>query len=228
MTRAAVLYVFRVMVDDDIPMNAGCLRPIHIVIPDGCMLKPHYPAAVVAGNVEVSQFVTDTLFGALGAMAGAQGTMNNVNFGNDKYQYYETICSGSPAGPGFPGTDAVHTHMTNTRLTDPEVLEFRYPVVLEDFHIRKGSGGKGKWSAGDGVIRTIRFLERMEYTILSGHRRIPPFGLAGGENGQIGENWVRRNDGRMERLKGADATVVDAGEAIIIQTPTAGGYGKPG
>src|SRR3954454_22681045 len=227
-TRAAVLYVFRVMVDDDIPMNAGCLRPINIIIPDNSMLRPHYPAAVVAGNVEVSQMVTDTLLGALGAMAGAQGTMNNVNFGNATYQYYETICSGSPAGPGFPGTDAVHTHMTNTRLTDPEILEFRYPVLLEDFHIRKGSGGKGKWNAGDGIIRTMRFLEKMEYTILSGHRRIRPFGLAGGEDGQIGENWVRRNDGRMDRLKGADATVVDAGEAIIIQTPTAGGYGKPG
>ncbi len=226
-TRAAVLYVFRVMVDDDIPMNAGCLRPINIIIPDHSMLRPHYPAAVVAGNVEVSQFVTDTLLGALGAMAGAQGSMNNVNFGNDKYQYYETICSGSPAGPGFPGTDAVHTHMTNTRLTDPEILEFRYPVVLEDFHIRKGSGGKGQWNAGDGIIRTMRFLEKMEYTILSGHRRIRPFGLAGGEDGQIGENYVRRNDGTMERLKGADATVVDAGEAIIVQTPTAGGYGKP-
>jgi len=226
-TRAAVLYVFRIMVDSDIPMNAGCLRPINIVIPDNSMLRPHYPAAVVAGNVEVSQMVTDTLFGALGAMAGAQGTMNNVNFGNAKYQYYETICSGSPAGPGFPGTDAVHTHMTNTRLTDPEILEFRYPVLLEDFHIRKGSGGKGKWSAGDGIRRTIRFLEKMEYTILSGHRRIRPFGLAGGEDGQIGENYVRRKDGTMERLKGADATVVDAGEAIIIQTPTAGGYGKP-
>ena len=191
-TRAAVLYVFRVMVDDDIPMNAGCLRPINIIIPDNSMLRPHYPAAVVAGNVEVSQMVTDTLLGALGAMAGAQGTMNNVNFGNDTYQYYETICSGSPAGPGFPGTDAVHTHMTNTRLTDPEILEFRYPVVLEDFHIRKGSGGKGKWNAGDGIRRTMRFLEKMEYTILSGHRRIRPFGMAGGEDGQIGENWVRR------------------------------------
>ncbi len=226
-TRAAVLYVFRVMVDDDIPMNAGCLRPIKIIIPDDSMLAPKYPAAVVAGNVEVSQFVTDTLFGALGTMAAAQGTMNNVNFGNATYQYYETICSGSPAGPGLPGTDAVHTHMTNTRLTDPEVLEFRYPVVLEDFHIRKGSGGKGKWSAGDGIRRTMRFLEKMEYTILSGHRRIRPFGLAGGENGQIGENYVRRKDGTMEQLKGADATVVDAGEAIIVQTPTAGGYGKP-
>ena len=151
MTRAAVLYVFRVMVDDDIPMNAGCLRPIRIIIPKKSMLSPEYPAAVVAGNVETSQEVTNCLFGALGAMAAAQGTMNNLNFGNARYQYYETICSGSPAGPGFPGTDAVHTHMTNTRLTDPEVLEFRYPVLLEDFHIRKGSGGRGQWNAGDGI-----------------------------------------------------------------------------
>jgi 5-oxoprolinase (ATP-hydrolysing) len=225
-TRAAVLYVFRVMVDDDIPMNAGCLRPINIVIPARSMLSPEYPAAVVAGNVEVSQAVTNALFGALGALAAAQGTMNNLNFGNARHQYYETICSGSPAGPGFPGTDAVHTHMTNTRLTDPEVLEFRYPVMLEDFHIRTGSGGRGKWNAGDGVRRTIRFLEAMECTILSGHRRVRPFGLAGGEPGQIGENWVRRLGGRMERLQGADATTLEAGEAIIIQTPTAGGYGK--
>jgi 5-oxoprolinase (ATP-hydrolysing) len=224
-TRAAVLYVFRVMVDDDIPMNAGCLRPIKIIIPPLSMLSPEYPAAVVAGNVEVSQAVTDTLFGALGALAAAQGTMNNLNFGNARYQYYETICSGSPAGPGFPGTDAVHTHMTNTRLTDPEVLEFRYPVLLEDFHIRTGSGGRGKWNAGDGVRRTIRFLEAMECTILSGHRRVRPFGLEGGDPGQIGENWVRRLDGQ-ERLQGADATTLEAGQAIIIQTPTAGGYGK--
>jgi 5-oxoprolinase (ATP-hydrolysing) len=226
-TRAAVLYVFRVMVDDDIPMNAGCLRPIRIVIPKRSLLSPEFPAAVVAGNVETSQEVTNCLFGALEAMAAAQGTMNNLNFGNTQYQYYETICSGSPAGPGFPGTDAVHTHMTNTRLTDPEVLEFRYPVLLEDFHIRKDSGGRGRWKAGDGIRRTIRFLEKMECTILSGHRRVPPFGLAGGSDGQIGENWVRRKDGRMERLQGCDATIIDAGEAIIIQTPTAGGYGKP-
>jgi len=226
-TRAAVLYVFRVMVDDEIPMNGGCLRPINIIIPKQSMLSPTYPAAVVAGNVETSQAVTNCLFGALGALAAAQGTMNNLNFGNDKYQYYETICSGSPAGPGFPGTDAVHTHMTNTRLTDPEVLEFRYPVVLEDFHIRKGSGGRGRWNAGDGVRRTIRFLEKMECTILSGHRRVRPFGLAGGEPGQVGENWVRRTGGRMEKLEGCDATVIDADEAIIIQPPTAGGYGKP-
>src|SRR5262245_34232172 len=208
-------------------MNDGCLRPINIVIPKQSMLSPEYPAAVVAGNVETSQAVTNCLFGALGALAAAQGSMNNLNFGNDKYQYYETICSGSPAGPGFPGTDAVHTHMTNTRLTDPEVLEFRYPVVLEDFHIRKGSGGRGRWNAGDGVRRTIRFLEKMDCTILSGHRRVRPFGLAGGEAGQVGENAVRRKDGRIEKLQGSDATVIDAGEAIIIQPPTAGGYGKP-
>jgi 5-oxoprolinase (ATP-hydrolysing) len=226
-TRAAVLYVFRVMVDDDIPMNAGCLRPINIIIPKGSMLSPQYPAAVVAGNVETSQAVTNCLFGALGALSAAQGTMNNLNFGNARYQYYETICSGSPAGPGFPGTDAVHTHMTNTRLTDPEILEFRYPVVLEDFHIRIRSGGRGKWSAGDGVRRTIRFLETMDCTILSGHRRVRPFALAGGEAGQVGENAVRRNDGRVEKLAGCDETVIEAGEAVIIQTPTAGGYGKP-
>jgi 5-oxoprolinase (ATP-hydrolysing) len=226
-TRAAVLYVFRVLLDDDIPMNAGCLRPINIVIPKRSMLSPEFPAAVVAGNVETSQAVTNCLFGALGALAAAQGTMNNLNFGNARYQYYETICSGSPAGPGFNGTDAVHTHMTNTRLTDPEILEFRYPVVLEDFHIRKDSGGRGQWHAGDGIRRTIRFLEKMECTILSGHRRVRPFGLAGGEAGQVGENWARRKDGRMERLQGCDETVIDAGEAVIIQTPTAGGYGKP-
>jgi 5-oxoprolinase (ATP-hydrolysing) len=226
-TRAAVLYVFRVMVDDDIPMNAGCLRPIRIIIPKKSMLTPEFPAAVVAGNVETSQEVTNCLFGALGAMAAAQGTMNNLNFGNARYQYYETICSGSPAGPGFPGTDAVHTHMTNTRLTDPEILEFRYPVLLEDFHIRKNSGGRGEWNAGDGIRRTIRFLEKMECTILSGHRRVPPFGLAGGGDGQVGGNSVRRKNGSIEKLQGCDATVVDAGEAVIIQTPTAGGYGKP-
>ena len=225
-TRAAVLYVFRVMVDDDIPMNAGCLRPINIVIPKHTMLTPEYPAAVVAGNVEVSQAVTNTLFLALDSLAAAQGTMNNLNFGNATYQYYETICSGSPAGRGFNGTDAVHTHMTNTRLTDPEVLEFRYPVVLEDFHIRKGSGGKGRWHAGDGIRRTIRFLEEMECTVLTGHRRVPPPGLDGGSAGQIGENWVRRKDGKMERLKGCDATVIGADEAITIQTPTAGGCGR--
>ena len=220
-TRAAVLYVFRV-----IPMIAGCLRPINIVVPDRSMLSPEYPAAVVAGNVETSQAVTNCLFGALGALSCAQGTMNNLTYGNDNYQYYETICSGSPAGPGFNGTDAVHTHMTNTRLTDPEVLEFRFPVVLEDFHIRKNSGGRGKWHAGDGIYRRVRFREKMDCAILSGHRRVPPFGLAGGESGHVGENRVRRLNGKEEKLKGCDQTVLETGEAVIIITPTAGGYGK--
>lgn len=224
-TRAAVLYVFRVMVEGNIPMNAGCLRPINLVIPEGSMLSPQYPAAVVAGNVEVSQAVTNCLFGALGALSAAQGTMNNLTFGNDVYQYYETICSGAPAGPGFDGADAVHTHMTNSRLTDPEVLEVRYPVVLEDFHIRHNSGGRGRWNAGDGTSRTIRFLEPMNCAILSGHRRVRPFGLAGGEPGQVGENWVRRKDGRLERLGGCDQTQIDSGEAIIVRTPTGGGFG---
>jgi 5-oxoprolinase (ATP-hydrolysing) len=227
-TRAAVLYTFRVMVDDEIPMNAGCLRPIRIVIPPRSLLSPEFPAAVVAGNVETSQAVTNCLFGALGALAAAQGTMNNLTFGNDRYQYYETICSGSPAGPGFDGTDAVQTHMTNSRLTDPEVLEFRFPVLLEDFHIRPDSGGRGKWHAGNGTYRRIRFLERLECAILSGHRRVRPFGLDGGEAGQVGENSVRRRDGRIEQIGGCDQTVLEAGEAVIIQPPTAGGCGDPG
>jgi 5-oxoprolinase (ATP-hydrolysing) len=226
-TRAAVLYVFRVMVDDEIPMNAGCLRPIKIVVPPRSLLSPEFPAAVVAGNVETSQAVTNCLFGALQALSAAQGTMNNLTFGNARYQYYETICSGSPAGPGFDGTDAVHTHMTNTRLTDPEVLEFRFPVLLEDFHIRPNSGGRGQWNAGNGISRRIRFLERMDCAILSGHRRVRPFGLAGGEPGQLGQNSVRRRDGRIEPLEGCDQTVLEAGEAVIVVTPTGGGYGDP-
>lgn len=224
-TRAAVLYVFRCMVNDEIPMNAGCLKPINIVVPDDCMLAPKFPAAVVAGNVEVSQAVTDTLFGALGALAAAQGTMNNLNFGNDTYQYYETICGGSGAGPDHHGTSAVHTHMTNTRLTDPEILEWRYPVVLESFTVRRGSGGKGKFNGGDGTLRTIRFLEKMDCSLLTGHRRVPPFGLDGGASGECGENAVRRLDGTIEKLKGCDQTVIDAGEAIIIKSPSGGGYG---
>ncbi|WP_366509707.1 hydantoinase B/oxoprolinase family protein [Mesorhizobium sp.] len=229
--RAAVLYAFRVMVEDNIPMNAGCLRPINIIIPDGSMLKPAYPAAVVAGNVETSQHVTNALFGAMGAMANAQGTMNNLTFGNKQYQYYETICSGSPAGRmndgrGFAGTSGVHTHMTNSRLTDPEVLELRFPVLLEDFHIREGSGGRGKWNAGDGTKRTIRFLEKMECAILSSHRNRPPQGLDGGGDGEVGSTKIRRKDGRVEVLKACDQTVLDAGEAVIVTTPTPGGFGK--
>jgi 5-oxoprolinase (ATP-hydrolysing) len=224
-TRAAVLYVFRVMVDDMIPMNAGCLRPIHVILPEGSMLSPRYPAAVVAGNVEVSQAVTNCLFGALGAMAAAQGTMNNLTFGNARYQYYETICSGSSAGPGFDGSPGVHVHMTNSRLTDPEILENRYPVLLEDFHIRKDSGGKGQWKSGDGTSRTIRFLEDMECAILSGHRRIKPFGLQGGEPGELGQTSVKRLNGTVDILKGADQTSLKAGETVTVITPTGGGYG---
>jgi 5-oxoprolinase (ATP-hydrolysing) len=227
-TRAAVLYVFRLMVDDEIPMNAGCLRPIDIIIPRQSMLSPEYPAAVVAGNVEVSQAVTNCLFGALEAMAASQGTMNNLTFGDDTYQYYETICSGSPAGPGWHGTSGVHVHMTNSRLTDPEILEFRFPVVLEDFHIRRGSGGKGQWNAGDGTKRTIRFLKTMECAILSAHRKVRPFGMAGGEPGELGRTEVRRLSGSVEVLEGADQTVLQAGEAVTVVTPTGGGYGRAG
>jgi len=229
-TRAAVLYAFRVMVEDNIPMNAGCLRPINIIVPEGSMLKPAYPAAVVAGNVETSQHVTNALFGAMGALANAQGTMNNLTFGNARYQYYETICSGSPAGRmndgrGFSGTSGVHTHMTNSRLTDPEVLELRFPVLLEDFHIREGSGGKGRWNGGDGTRGTIRFLEKMECPILSSHRSRPPRGLDGGGDGEAGATTVRRNDGRIETLKACDQTTLEAGEAVTVTTPTPGGFG---
>ncbi len=227
-TRAAVLYVFRLMVDDEIPMNAGCLRPIDIVIPKQSMLSPEYPAAVVAGNVEVSQAVTNCLFGALEAMAASQGTMNNLTFGDDTYQYYETICSGSPAGPGWHGTSGVHVHMTNSRLTDPEILEFRFPVVLEDFHIRRGSGGRGQWNAGDGTRRTIRFRQAMECAILSAHRKVRPFGMAGGEPGELGRTEVRRLSGVVEVLEACDQTVLQAGEAVTVVTPTGGGYGKAG
>ncbi|HEX4767522.1 MAG TPA: hydantoinase B/oxoprolinase family protein [Lichenihabitans sp.] len=230
-TRAAVLYCFRVMVEGNIPMNAGCLEPIDIIIPEGSMLAPQYPRAVVAGNVETSQHVTNALFGALGALAASQGSMNNLTFGNARYQYYETICSGAPAGmtndgTGFDGTDAVHTHMTNSRLTDPEVLEMRFPVVLEDFHIRHGSGGQGRWSAGAGTQRTIRFLDAMDCAILSSHRTIRPHGLFGGEPGQLGATFIRRADGRLEELRGADQTHVSPGDAVIVRTPTGGGYGR--
>ena len=224
-TRAATLYVMRVMVDEPIPMNAGCLKPINLVIGEKSMLSPQYPAAVVAGNVETSQIVTNCLFAALNAMGPSQGTMNNLTFGNAKYQFYETICSGAPAGPGFDGTSGVHVHMTNTRLTDPEILELRYPVLLEEFSIRHGSGGRGKWSAGDGTYRRIRFMEKMDCAILSGYRKVALYGLNGGQSGECGENWVRRNDGTMERLQGCDQTVLEAGEAVVIKTPTGGGYG---
>ena len=224
-TRAAVLYCFRLLVDSDIPMNAGCLRPIRIVVPEGSMLSPQWPAAVVAGNVEVSQAVTSALLAAVGALAPAQSTMNNLTFGNDTYQYYETICSGAPAGEGFDGAPGVQTHMTNSRLTDPEILETRFPVVLEEFAIRPGSGGRGRWNAGGGTRRTIRFLEDMEVAILAGHREVPPPGLFGGEPGERGRNLVRRLDGSEEVLPGCARSALRAGEAVTIVTPTGGGFG---
>ena len=226
-TTAAVLYVFRCLIDSDIPLNAGCLRPITIKVPEGSMLNPRYPAAVVAGNVETSQAVTDTLFGALKVMAASQGTMNNFTFGNDRYQYYETICGGSGAGPEFDGTSAVHTHMTNSRLTDPEVLETRYPVLLRRFELRANSGGSGEHTGGDGTIREVEFREAMEAGILSTRRRTPPFGIAGGEPGKLGRNAVRRKDGQTEELPGCAETNLEPGDTIIIETPGGGGFGTP-
>ncbi|WP_287520921.1 hydantoinase B/oxoprolinase family protein [Okeania sp. SIO2C2] len=224
--KAAVLYVFRTLVDDDIPLNAGCLKPLEIIIPEGSMLDPKYPAAIVAGNVETSQTIADTLYNALGIMASSQGTMNNFTFGNSKYQYYETICGGSGAGINFHGTDAVHTHMTNSRLTDPEVLEWRFPVLLENFAIRSGSGGEGLYKGGNGVIRKIRFLEQMTAGILSGHRVVSPPGLNGGGNGLVGRNYVERSDGKIEEL-GSTATVeMNVGDVFVIETPGGGGVGK--
>jgi 5-oxoprolinase (ATP-hydrolysing) len=225
--RAAVLYVFRTLVEDDIPMNAGCLKPLEIVIPPGSMLDPRYPAAVVAGNVETSQCITDALYGALGVMAAAQGTMNNFTFGNARYQYYETICGGSGAGPDFDGTDAVHTHMTNSRLTDPEVLEWRFPVLVESFAIRRGSGGGGRHRGGDGVVRRIRFREAMTAAILSGHRRVPPYGMKGGQPAALGRNCVVRADGRVETLGGTDQRAMGPGDVFVIETPGGGGFGAP-
>ncbi len=225
-TRAAVLYVFRTLVDDDIPLNAGCLKPVNLIVPEGSMLNPVYPAAVVAGNVETSQHVTDTLYAALGVMSGAQGTMNNFTWGNDTHQYYETICGGSGAGPGFDGTSGVHTHMTNSRLTDPEVLEWRFPVLLESFEIRKGSGGNGEFKGGDGTTRRVRFLEDMTASILSNHRRVPNQAVAGGEPGKLGRNAIERVDGTVEELKGTDGAQMHPGDVFIIETPGGGGYGK--
>jgi 5-oxoprolinase (ATP-hydrolysing) len=224
--QAAVLYVFRTLVNDTIPLNSGCLKPLEIIIPSGCMLAPNYPAAVVAGNVETSQTIVDALYGALGIMSASQGTMNNFTFGNDIYQYYETICGGSGAGINFNGTDAVHTHMTNSRLTDPEVLEWRFPVLLEEFKIRRGSGGVGLYRGGDGVIRRLRFLEPMSASILSGHRIVPPFGLAGGKPGQLGRNWIQRQDGTVGELGSTAIVNMLPGDTFIIETPGGGGFGN--
>ncbi len=237
---AAVLYVFRTLVDTDIPLNAGCLKPLRVVIPERSMLNPRYPAAVVAGNVETSSCITDTLYGALGVMAAAQGTMNNFTFGNDRYQYYETISGGSGAGirhvgadiealsvdDGFDGSDVVQTHMTNSRLTDPEVLEFRYPVRLESYEIRPDSGGAGRWHGGNGGTRRVRFLEPMTASILANHRSIAPFGMAGGEPGEVGRNWIERIDGRIETMGHIGSAEMNVDDVFVIQTPGGGGFGK--
>jgi len=225
--KAAVLYVFRTLVDDEIPMNAGCLKPLTIVIPDGSMLKPQYPAAVVAGNVETSQAVTDALYGALGVLAASQGTMNNFTFGNDRYQYYETISGGAGAGPDFDGASVVQTHMTNSRLTDPEVLEWRFPVRLDSYAIRRGSGGAGRHHGGDGGERRVRFLEPMEAVMLANHRRIAPFGVGGGRPGALGRNWVERRNGTREEFGATCRVDMGAGDVFVIQTPGGGGYGEP-
>jgi len=224
---AAVLYVFRTLVADDIPLNSGCLKPVRVIIPPGCMLAPEYPAAVAAGNVETSQAITGALYAALGVMAEGSGTMNNVTIGNERYQYYETVASGSGAGPGFAGTDVVQTHMTNSRLTDPEVLEWRYPVRLERYAIRHGSGGAGRWPGGDGGRRELRFLEPMTVTTLSSHRRVPPYGMAGGEPGALGRHWVEHPDGSITPMRGCDSVTVAAGDLFVIETPGGGGYGPP-
>jgi len=225
-THAAVLYVFRCLIDDDIPLNEGFLKAINIIIPEGSMLAPSPPAAIVAGNVETSQVVTDALFGALGVLAAPQGTMNNLTFGNAQHQYYETLCGGAGAGPHFHGASAVHTHMTNSRLTDPEVLESRFPVVLEKFEIRRGSGGSGQFQGGDGVRREIRFLEAMTLSILSNRRKIPPFALAEGKPGALGKSWIQKQDGRIQALTGTDQVDVVPGDLFVIETPGGGGFGK--
>jgi 5-oxoprolinase (ATP-hydrolysing) len=224
--RAAVLYVFRALVRRNIPLNAGCLEPLTIVIPEGSLLAPRYPAAVVAGNVETSQCITDALLAALDACAGSQGTMNNFTFGNARHQYYETLCGGAGAGPGFHGASAVHTHMTNSRLTDPEVLEQRFPVRIRKFAIRRGSGGAGHWRGGDGVVREVEFLEPMQAAILSNRRRVAPAGLAGGGAGACGRNYIRRNDARVEELAATAAVEVASGDRFVIETPGGGGYGR--
>jgi len=226
-TMAAVLYVFRTLVDDDIPLNAGCLKPLKVVVPEGCMLNPRPPAAVVAGNVETSSCVTNALYGALGVMAAGQCTMNNFTFGNATYQYYETISGGSGAGPGFDGTAVVQTHMTNSRLTDPEVLEWRFPVRLESYRIRRGSGGAGRWRGGDGGVRRLRFLEAMSASILSNGRLAGPFGGDGGGAGAPGVNRIERADGRLETLAHIGSAEMAPGDIFVIETPGGGGWGTP-
>jgi 5-oxoprolinase (ATP-hydrolysing) len=226
--RAASLYVVRTLIDDAIPMNDGCLRPIRLFVPEGSMLNPSYPAAVVAGNVETSQVVTDALFAATGQLAPSQGTMNNFTFGNERYQYYETIAGGSGAGPDHDGTSAVQTHMTNSRLTDPEILETRLPVRLDQFAIRRGSGGQGAYRGGDGVVRAVTFLEPMRANILANRRRVSPRGIEGGADAEAGRNWVERTDGSVEMLSATAYADVQPGDRFVIETPGGGGFGRRG
>jgi 5-oxoprolinase (ATP-hydrolysing) len=224
--QAVVLYVFRTLINADIPLNDGCLEPVDLVIPQGSMLAPLPPAAVAAGNVETSQALANALYGALGCLAGSQGTMNNLTFGNEKYQYYETICGGAGAGRGFNGAAAVHTHMTNSRLTDPEILELRYPVFVESFAVRQGSGGRGRWRGGDGVVRKIRFREAMTVAILANSRRIAPFGMEGGQPGQVGRTTIARAGQRIEEFGSCAKMEVQCGDVIIVETPGGGGFGS--
>jgi 5-oxoprolinase (ATP-hydrolysing) len=226
-SKAGILYVFRTLIENDIPLNSGCLKPIKINIPDGSILSPTFPAAVAAGNVETSQYVVDALYGALEVMAGSQGTMNNFTFGNEKYQYYETICGGTGAGRDFDGTDGIHSHMTNTRITDPEVLEHRFPVILEEFSMIPGTGGEGRFRGGNGIRRRIRFLEDMTASILSSHRRLPPFGADGGLPGKVGRNYIERDNGSIEDIGGKGSIDVSSGDIFVIETPGGGGFGKP-
>jgi len=227
-TRAAVLYVFRCLVGDDIPLNDGCLKPLRLIIPDGTFLSPRPGSAVVAGNTEVSQATCNALFGALGTLACSQATMNNFLFGDATRQYYETICGGTGAGRGFDGVSAIQTHMTNTRMTDPEVFELRYPVRLETFRIRRGSGGAGRHKGGDGAVRRVRFLEPMTAVIVSSRRNVAPFGLAGGGDGAAGRQWVERADGTRDELTGTDSAAMHPGDIFVIETPGGGGFGPAG
>ncbi len=224
--KAAILYVLRTLVNDEIPLNQGCLKPVKLILPERSMITPEYPAAVMAGNIEVSQAIANALYGALGVMAASQGTMNNVFYGNDRYQNYDTVCGGAGAGPDHPGADAVHSHMTNTRMTDPEILELRFPIRVDEFSIRQGSGGAGNFCGGNGVTRKLHFLEPMTVTMLSSHRLTPPFGLAGGKPGRCGNNYVARADGEYIQLKGDDEVELNAGDVFVMETPGGGGYGK--
>jgi 5-oxoprolinase (ATP-hydrolysing) len=226
-TKAVVLYVFRCLVQEPIPLNAGCFEPLELVVPSGSLLNPEPPAAVVAGNVETSQAVANALFAALGVMAAAQGTMNNLSFGNERCQYYETICGGTGAGAGFDGASAVQSHMTNSRLTDPEILEQRLPVRLERFAVRRGSGGEGRWRGGDGVERELQALEPITLSLLTGSRRVAPFGLAGGTAAACGENWLQRRHQLPEQLPGSIALELQPGDRVRVLTPGGGGYGEP-